>query len=64
LNSLIQYRNCVKNDEIRIDICRKNSRKSLHQRMDPNFAAKIIYNIYYKKITSCENDKKKVLSCF
>ena len=32
--------------------------------MDPNFAAKITYNIYYKKITSCEMIKKKILSYF
>jgi hypothetical protein len=31
--------------------------------MDPKFAAKLINNIFYKKITSCENEKK-VLSCF
>jgi len=32
--------------------------------MDPKFAAKIINSIFYKKITSCENEIKKVLSCF
>jgi len=28
--------------------------------MDPKFAAKIINNIFYKKITSCESEKKSI----
>jgi hypothetical protein len=28
--------------------------------MDPKFTAKIINNIFYKKITSCENEKKSI----